>query len=242
MLNMFCQSAQFRAVVADRSLPPDLDQWYPILDPLIASSYKGALDVASKSMDLSEGSTSLEKTTCLRPLEERELNAFHAASTPLPPQFQECRHLYLRGQIYSPLYDWDADNFQKGRNSSVIYRKKGGAEAPGRIRRILRTETGEGDMKSSDSNTMLLVEQYLPLDGSDVEKDPYRRWPGLNTKLVYSDVEDRLDIISPNDIVAPVARCTFADQEKYGLSKPTVVIVSLDRVSRQATYSVLNRN
>lgn len=231
MLHMFCQSAQFRAVIADRALPEDLSKWYPILDRLIASSYKGTLDSQSGYTEMSEGVTRLEKQTRHSRMLERELSACQLAGLQLPPRFQQCGSLHLRGRTYVPVYEAEAGTFRKGRNSSVTYRTASGNVVAGRIRRIIRTKIEKEDAPATDDDMFLFLERYDPLRGDDAMADPYRHWPGLQATLHYNSFGPHMEIVRPSEIVGPVAQCLFDAGDAFGIAKETVVIVSLDRVS-----------
>lgn len=230
MLHMFCQTSQFQAVIIDCALPPDLNEWYPILDCLVASSYQGSLDVYAGNLEGTKGFTTLEKQSRTSRLTEPELEAARRRASPLP-KFEHCGTLHLHSRNYIPVREDETHSFRKGRNGSITFKDAQGNHIVGRIRRIIRTIIRSGQVPVSDSNTFVFIEEYKPLSGPDSTRNPYRLWPDLQTTMVYNSFTPQFNIIALSQIVGLVARCLFVDEEAFGITAETIVMVSLERVS-----------
>lgn len=231
MLSAFCGASQLRAAIADRVFPPELDPWYDILDPLVASQYRGTLDAGSKEYDPSLGSTSPEMVTRRTPLGPPERSALLQASVRLKMPYEDCSKLHLRGRIYAPIHQDELGAYRAGRNSYIVYKNRAGVEVVGRIRRIVRNSIDKGEVKAGQDNTFIFVEPFKPLPRSEWKKDPYRQHPGINAHLVMDEYLNYFELIRLDQIIAHVARCRFREMRENGINEKTIVVVSLDRVS-----------
>ncbi|KAI0710497.1 hypothetical protein C8Q76DRAFT_592296, partial [Earliella scabrosa] len=77
--------------------------------------------------------------------------------------------------------------------------------------------------------SFILVDEYRCLNTHDAEKDPYRRFPDLQTRLFYNDFLPTSRLIRLEDV-----RCHFAALicTPQGLDKQCMVARSLDRASK----------
>lgn len=74
----------------------------------------------------------------------------------------------------------------------------------------------------------IMMDEYVPLSSEHTARDPYRRFPLLNTKLFYNRFHERKLVIRPSDIVSHFAMFVYTPE---GIEAQCVVVRSLDRVS-----------
>ncbi len=74
-----------------------------------------------------------------------------------------------------------------------------------------------------------LIDVYRSLTDVDAEKDPYRKWPDINTRLYYNKFEDTTRVVCMEDIVAHFAAHVHTPNE---ITQECVVVRNLDRVCR----------
>ncbi|KAI0349527.1 hypothetical protein OH77DRAFT_1499521 [Trametes cingulata] len=72
-----------------------------------------------------------------------------------------------------------------------------------------------------------LIDQYVPLTAADAEKDPFRRFPLLDTRLYYNRFQEQQALVRACNIVAHFA-CLVYTPEK--MAEECIVARSLDRV------------
>lgn len=72
-----------------------------------------------------------------------------------------------------------------------------------------------------------IIDEYVPLAEDHAARDPYRRFPLLNTQLFYDRFGERSTIIRPVDIVAHFAAMTYVPKD---IGERCIVVRSLDRV------------
>lgn len=76
--------------------------------------------------------------------------------------------------------------------------------------------------------TFLAVKYLVPLESSHEKRDPYRRFPQLGSSLWKAEVEDRLAVIRPANILCHFAKTKL---EMEGIPYPCFNVMPLNRVS-----------
>ncbi|OSD02717.1 hypothetical protein PYCCODRAFT_1444830 [Trametes coccinea BRFM310] len=84
---------------------------------------------------------------------------------------------------------------------------------------------------TSSAEAFLIVDWYEPLTSSDLPKDPYRRFPLLETKLYYNRFQACKSVIPVSDVETHFAALAYDSSD---IGADCIVVHSLDRVC--ATY------
>lgn len=74
---------------------------------------------------------------------------------------------------------------------------------------------------------MFVVNEYRPLSEADEDKDPYRRYPDLHTRLFYNTPATTQRVITADQIRAHFAAYVYMPE---GIEEECIVVRSLDRV------------
>ena len=115
------------------------------------------------------------------------------------------------------------------RNSFVMYRGEGGDSDGLRAGQIFDIYLHS---RIKDGKTLVepffLLNTYRCLAADDAAKDPYRRWPDIDTRLYYNQFEDDTRIVCMDDIVAHFAAHVYTPKED--IMQECVVVRNLDRV------------
>ncbi|KAH9913879.1 uncharacterized protein BXZ73DRAFT_55268 [Epithele typhae] len=146
----------------------------------------------------------------------------------LPSTANFVNRMSLRGILYTTR--------DSGRQNSLVLFRKRGSTAPsaGRIENIFehsRYEKGE-----VATELFIEVGEFEPLCATDERHDPYRRYPDIQTWLVYNNVF-KTHIMCPTDVIAHFASCEWKPRE---IERSCLVVRSLDRVSPLHAIDILS--
>lgn len=132
---------------------------------------------------------------------------------------------FTRGNArFEPIKPRQKEKWEAGKNSSVSFQAPDGLGIQqGRITRIVEVED------DGSSRILALIEPYERLGAEDAEvHDPFRRYPELGAGIYYNSF-GAVCAVPSSKIVGHVARCKW--DSKRGLTRATVALISLDRVS-----------
>ncbi|KAI0370445.1 hypothetical protein BV20DRAFT_1035911 [Pilatotrama ljubarskyi] len=121
-----------------------------------------------------------------------------------------------------------ATRHSSARNSFVLFRTTQNQRAhvaAGQVSQIFyhrRLEDGR-----ITTEPFVVVDEYVPLNGSDEDADPYRRFGDLNTKLYYNTFKASPCVLRLGDIISHFAAFTYVPDE---IKRECIVARSLDRV------------
>lgn len=235
MTRHFHRATKLRALIRYRLLPESLDKFYGLLSPLLRTQYRGTLATEARAMGTPLWTVLLPPERSLRQRIRGELPQYGrkeaaAFKTSTGVSIQEatvCKALFNRAATYEAIPEHHREEWEKGKNSYIEYRKKDGKVVAGRILRILSTAR-KSDV--SADNTLIVVERLNELNEAAKRSDPYLKWPQLGGRLTYSDYAEDLDVIGPSNIIAHVARCPYDPPASQDFGKACIVIWPLDRV------------
>ncbi len=178
-------------------------------EPLAASVYDALLQALNTLGERFVSAYSLRSSTRTRPT--------------LNPNGQEVPSVTRQKITYA--------TSEKGiRNSFVLFRtREPSGEShvrAGQISKIYMHARGTAGKKVVEP--FLLIKAYQPLDESDVPKDPYRRWPDINTELYYNEFEEEARMVRLQDVITHFAAHVYTPED---ISRECIVVRNLDRVS-----------
>ncbi|KAL1944059.1 hypothetical protein VTO73DRAFT_3877 [Trametes versicolor] len=175
-------------------------------------------------------------------MDERQYFSEHpAGKLPLPRTAVRCTSVFLDGVSYKP---W---NRSPG-DSNVMFRHPalGNELRPGRIETVA-LHTRRNTHGQDISETFLVIRPLKPLNDSDAELDPYRKYPGVGGRLYYDAYEDQIRVLRGEDVASHFALTRMdhlvvkvaseADTTKTAerrISKPCIHVRPLDRLLRSA--------
>lgn len=229
MTRHFHQSSNLRALIRYRLLPESLSEFYSLLAPLLASEYRGTLSteayaVGSDDWTISAQEDQRKAHSAVLPEAARVYQDRRGA--PLA-QTRLCDQAFHRGASYEPIPSAHRNQWTKGRNSYIQYRKENGELAVGRILHLVSSSTV--DTIIPPSTVSVIVQPLKELDEEDIAKDPYRKYPDLGGRLVYHLYEEQLQLLDLANIVSHIARCPYVADD--ALHNDCLVVWPLDRVS-----------
>jgi len=120
-----------------------------------------------------------------------------------------------RGAIFSP------SSFSV-RDSHVVVRK--GDWYAGRIKQIFVYPPG----RSSKLEAYFVIQRFKELSDQEALQDPYRNYPLVGGRLYHLDVEDKIEVVSSQEITAHFAH-TPHDEKDFGF--PCFHALPLDKVT-----------
>lgn len=233
----FLQGTALQTLIQDRSLPESLGDYYDALCGFLKQQYRGTM--------LFENYSGTDTAWSVHPVQSKA-----RARSPLPSAIlsllrssgaqaqtvQEGQFLFHRGAKYEAFSALSSVAQGPARNSSILCRI-GGSVHPARILHIVNDKAFEAP--SSDiTGVRLVVQRYQPLSSEDLGKDPYRQtaFKHMGCELRYTTFESS-QVICPEDIVSHVGRCAYMPfNEAHALSRDTLVIIDLDRVSLETLH------
>lgn len=211
LMKCFCQSGRLKALITNCKLPAILAPLYEKLDKFVKTRYRGALDTDNRSAD--HTSFEIETAKWNRSMSAADAELIGGAIAPGGSirSIQDCDSFQLRGVTYEPVgeHDEGRNEWRKGRNSSILFRKAGRIR-PGRITAIKSV----GTKPPTPQSLYIIVEPYEILSEQDRKNDPYLRWPELDCCLVYNAFEAQKVVVRVEDIICHVARCPFKDHRQ----------------------------
>lgn len=110
------------------------------------------------------------------------------------------------------------------RNSFVVF-KDGDVLRAGQISEIYLHNRGKDGKPVTEP--FFVINAYKPLSDSDAARDPYRRWPHINTCLYQNEFEDQTRVLRFEDIVAHFASYVYTPED---IPHECIVVRNLDRV------------
>lgn len=72
-----------------------------------------------------------------------------------------------------------------------------------------------------------LMKKYVLLNPTDEIKDPYRKWPDINTCMCYNELEEEARIVRMEDVVVHFAAYVYTPQD---IDRECIVVRNLDRI------------
>ncbi|KAI0665423.1 hypothetical protein C8Q78DRAFT_1072989 [Trametes maxima] len=140
-------------------------------------------------------------------------------SLPLAPSGQPVSSIEHDGIRFS------AATAPGARDSYVTFRSPTGSVLAGQISQIFYHQRAENGAFVVEP--FLIVRAFKSLSEDHAILNPYRRFPDLDTQLVYNEFETRPHVISLNQLVSHFAHYTYTPA---GIEEECVVVRSLDRV------------
>lgn len=240
MLLRFCQAANLRAMLTDKTLPSGSEKWYPIMEKKLKGLYQGTLD---RDLLYLDDSTWSMKFSMSRPdvsLQERHLIREKAPHVPLNAVLIGVTVLHGRGRRFVPSrsLDFTTDGCTKVTIDSCVHYKLpnvSGIECSGdgvaQVGRIEKIVSREGpDIKDGGAGAaFLFVRPFEALREEDRTIDPYTKWgQELQCGLVYDRFSDVLHVLLVSDLLGPVVLCPFQVTDGAdGLREPCLVALRL---------------
>ena len=100
------------------------------------------------------------------------------------------------------------------------------ATAAGQIENIFYHRRGYRSIEKVEP--FIAVRKFCPLSNQDKSKDPFRSFPGLETRLYYDKLGDDIRVVSLDALVCHFAALKWTPD---GIATDCIVAKSLDRVS-----------
>ncbi|KAI9069601.1 hypothetical protein FKP32DRAFT_1559402 [Trametes sanguinea] len=151
------------------------------------------------------------------------------ASTPYQPSDSVTASGQARlppvGQLVSSVRLDGVNYASTTRDSFITFRSRSGAVLAGQISQIIYHQRSDGGRVIVEP--FVVVDTYQTLTPDDARKDPYRRFPDLNTWLVYKDFEADPHVVPLTDVISHFAHFAYTPAE---IRRKCVVVRSLDRV------------
>ncbi|KAI0700643.1 hypothetical protein C8T65DRAFT_709616 [Cerioporus squamosus] len=123
------------------------------------------------------------------------------------------------------------------RNSFVMFRAQDGSPEDGlragQISKIFLHARKKDGVQFVEP--FLLINTYQPLTDNDAARDPYRRWPDINTRLYYNRFEHTPRVVSMADVVSHFASYVYSPED---IAQECIVVRNLDRKRREVRWSL----
>lgn len=236
ILFKFGIASGLKGLASSGQLPPELVELAEILEETIHSFGLGGL-ARGDSGETETGSSSWDVSPSVNPPSsavQRSLRRLFSATSPddLPTGELLVLETISRATM----------SFSIGKRSShdsqISYRgAPGSALCFGRIKAIIAWTCKEPDEDVATIHKIIaVVERYQPLSPAHQSRDPYYNHPivgvgGYNIcRLVYDEFSPSHDIISVDDIVGHISRCSL-EGDQFSISKPVIFVSQLDPVS-----------
>lgn len=211
--------ANFRALVVDRGFSSGLQDFYPLLEHQIQSSYRGTLE---RDYDLAGSGPWVLKPTNKRLGEDewKALSALYSAAT--IHRWIILAGISHRGRAYAP--HECTSSLPRVKDSFVQYQSPSGP-AFGRIRRLLASKD-VGHVTGDPRDIILIIHPFKTLSAADSANDPYSRFPHIGCRMVYDKVESRFDTVTAAAILAPVAVYEYGNgDEQHRMSRDCLALL-----------------
>lgn len=131
--------------------------------------------------------------------------------------------LHPKLRIRGVLYQTDGSS---PRDSNIIVGDQiQGTWSAGKIQQIV-THTLDGNDIKNTTTTFLVVRAFKPLTADDLLYDGFRQYPYAGGRLFYAEMQERLDIATPDDVL-----CHFAltHRQVEGITQDCIHVLPLDR-------------
>lgn len=219
-------------------LKPFVDQLINYLNPQV----KGTLfeDLTSTSMNTQH--ESFQGTECclervileyLQNLLVRMGKTLHIADTTMPAKARQYNKLKHRGAIFSPA------SFSVRDSRVVIGKRFPGDWYAGKIKQIFTYPFG----LPGSQEVYIVVQKFRELSAQEVVRDPYRRYPMVAGRLYHSELEEQIEVVTIQDVIAHFAHTPY-DGLEFGF--PCFHALPLNKVSfshyhwSNANFSISN--
>jgi hypothetical protein len=141
--------------------------------------------------------------THLKELFVRAGKAFHE-STATPAKAWQYDKFWHRGFIFSP------SSFSIRDSHVVIGNRIPGDWHAGLIKQIFTVAF------ESSSEAFFVVQRFKEFSADEAKRDPYRQFPLVGGRLYHCELEDKIEVVTAQDIVAHFAH-TPHDKQTFGL-------------------------
>ena len=143
----------------------------------------------------------------------------HVKRTTAPAKAREYNKLKHRGAIFSPT------TFSIRDSHVVVGKEFPGDWHAGKIKQIF---TYPFDLPESQE-TYIVVQKFKELSSQEAMQDPYRRYPMVGGRIYHSELEEQIEVVMVQDVIAHFAYTPHDGGQVFGF--PCFHALPLNKVS-----------
>ncbi|KAH9173928.1 hypothetical protein EDB89DRAFT_1849493, partial [Lactarius sanguifluus] len=222
LFERMCMIQRLRGLISSfeqlgHRLQPLADRLGDYLNPTVKGTVFEDLTGADAQWDTLQGEECWLEQEVLRYLTElfvRTGKAFYESTT-TPGKAKQYDKFSHRGAIFSP------SSFSIRDSHVVIVDRISGDWHAGKIKQIFTVPF------RPSSEAYFVVQRFKEFSAQEAQRDPYRRYPLVGGRLYHPELEDEIEVVAAQEVIAHFARTPY-DGQAFGI--PCFHALPLDRV------------